>query len=46
LAYGRAYIRVADEDKVMTSAELESFYLKKKKDRNIWDGALSRKTVD
>lgn len=46
LAYGRAYIRVADEDKVMTSAGLENFYLKKNAGRDIWDGELSGKTVD
>jgi ATP-dependent DNA helicase RecG len=30
----------------MTSAELENFYLKKNAGRDIWDGELSRKTVD
>jgi ATP-dependent DNA helicase RecG len=46
LAYGRAYIRVADEDKVMTSSELEIFYLKKNAGRDIWDSDLSCKTID
>ncbi|MDR1532164.1 MAG: putative DNA binding domain-containing protein [Clostridiales bacterium] len=43
-ANGRAYIRVADEDKVMTSAELESFILKKNAGRDVWDSQLSEKS--
>jgi len=45
-AYGRAYIRVADEDKVMSAAELEAFFLKKNAGRDAWDSEPSDKTVD
>ena len=44
-AYGRAYIRVADEDKVMSSAELKEYILKKNAGRDAWDSELSEKTV-
>ena len=44
-AYGRAYIRVADEDKIMSSAELEDYILKKNVSRGAWDNALSDKTI-
>jgi ATP-dependent DNA helicase RecG len=44
-AYGRAYIRVADEDRVLSSAELEGFILKKNAGRDVWDSELSDKTV-
>jgi ATP-dependent DNA helicase RecG len=44
-AYGRAYIRVADEDKVLSSAELQSYILKNSEGRDAWDGDLSDKTV-
>jgi ATP-dependent DNA helicase RecG len=39
-AYGRCYIRVADEDKKMTSKELENFILKKNKDKLRWDNEI------
>lgn len=43
-AYGRAYIRVGDEDKKVSAKELEKFIIKK---NNItWDSALSEKTID
>jgi ATP-dependent DNA helicase RecG len=44
-AYGRAYIRVADEDRVLSSAELEDFILKKNAGRDVWDSELSGKTA-
>ncbi|MDR2712595.1 MAG: putative DNA binding domain-containing protein [Clostridiales bacterium] len=44
-AYGRAYMRVADEDKVMSAAELERFILKKNYGHDTWDSELSNKTV-
>ncbi|MDR2711626.1 MAG: putative DNA binding domain-containing protein, partial [Clostridiales bacterium] len=44
-AYGRVYIRVADEDKVMSLAELEDFILKKNAGRGAWDNDLSNKTI-
>ncbi|MDR0999295.1 MAG: putative DNA binding domain-containing protein [Clostridiales bacterium] len=44
-AYGRAYIRVADSDKQMSAAELESYILKKNAGRDAWDSDISRKTV-
>jgi len=46
LAYGRAYIRVADEDKQMSSAELEEYILRKHMGRDSWDSEPSYKTVD
>ena len=45
-AYGRAYIRVADEDKVLSPAELENFINKKNEWRGVWDNSLSDKTID
>ena len=44
-AYGRAYIRVADEDRVLSPAELENFINKKNEWLGVWDGGLSDKTV-
>ena len=44
-AYGRAYIRVADEDRVLSPAELEGFILKKNAGCDVWDSELSGKTV-
>ena len=40
-AYGRAYIRVADEDKQMSPAELEDYILRKNARRDTWDSVLS-----
>jgi len=40
-AYGRAYIRVADEDKQMTPDELEAFIIKKHEQISNWDSAPS-----
>jgi ATP-dependent DNA helicase RecG len=45
-AYGRAYLRVADEDKVMSPQELESYIIKKNADMNKWDSEASDKTID
>ena len=39
-AYGRAYIRVSDEDKKMSSKELENFILNKNKDNMRWDNEI------
>ena len=44
-AYGRAYIRVADEDRVLSPAELESFINKKNEWRGTWDSGSSDKTI-
>ena len=46
LAYGRAYIRVADEDKQMSSATLEDYILRKHMGKDSWDGEPSYKTLD
>ena len=40
-AYGRAYIRVADEDKVMSPAELENYFLRKIERKEPWDNEAS-----
>jgi ATP-dependent DNA helicase RecG len=45
LAFGRPYIRVADEDRQMSAAELERFILKKNAGRDSWDSEPSNKTV-
>jgi len=44
-AYGRAYIRVADEDRVLSPAELENYINKKNEWRGIWDSSLSNKAI-
>ena len=36
-AYGRAYIRVGDEDRKLTAKELENIIIKKNKDKLRWD---------
>ncbi|MBM4055620.1 MAG: winged helix-turn-helix transcriptional regulator [Planctomycetes bacterium] len=36
-AYGRAYIRVADEDRQLSAKELEKLILRKNKDKLRWD---------
>jgi len=43
-AYGRAYIRVADEDKLMSPAELEDYILRKNARRDTWDSDVSDKS--
>lgn len=43
-AYGRAYLRVADEDRVMSPKELESYILKKNAGTQKWDSEPSDKT--
>jgi ATP-dependent DNA helicase RecG len=42
-AYGRAYIRVGDEDKQLSAKELENLFLKKKK--VSWEEGASEKTI-
>lgn len=36
-AYGKAYMRVADEDRQLTARELEALILKKNRDARCWD---------
>ena len=43
-AYGRAYIRVADEDKKISAKELENIILYKNRDALRWDNLPSEKT--
>ena len=38
-AYGRAYIRVADEDKQMSPEQLEEFFRKKSSQTPLWDSS-------
>lgn len=45
-AYGRAYLRVADEDRHMTAKELESYILKRNRISEKWDTEISDKTID
>lgn len=44
-AYGRAYIRIADEDTVMSPSELEKYIFTKKSNDFNWDSKLSDKTI-
>ena len=44
-AFGRAYIRVADEDRVLSPSELENFINKKNEYRGVWNSGLSDKTI-
>ena len=46
LAYGRGYIRVADEDRQMPASELEEYILRKNARKDIWDSSVSEKTPD
>ena len=41
-AYGRAYIRVGDEDRQLSAKELEHFILKKNKDKLKWDKEICK----
>ena len=44
-AFGRAYIRVADEDKQMSPEELEAFIIRKHEQSSNWDSSPSRLDV-
>jgi len=44
-AYGRAYIRIADEDKVLSPAELEKFIRKRNINGDGWDSGVSEKPI-
>ncbi|MDR0469281.1 MAG: putative DNA binding domain-containing protein, partial [Peptococcaceae bacterium] len=46
LAYGRGYIRVADEDKQMPASEFEEYILRKNARKDTWDSSVSDKTPD
>ena len=41
-AYGRAYIRVGDENRLLSAKELENFILKKNRDRLRWDNQVCK----
>jgi ATP-dependent DNA helicase RecG len=45
-AFGRAYIRVADEDKQMSPEELESYIIRKHEKVSNWDSSPSRLSID
>ncbi len=45
LAYGRAYIRVGDEDRHLSAKELENMFLKKKNEKVSWKSKVSGHTV-
>ena len=45
-AYGRVYVRVADEDKQMTPAELKDFIRRQNAQNYPWDSEASQKTPD
>jgi len=41
-AYGRAYMRVADEDRLMSAKEVEKLILEKNKDKLRWDKEICK----
>lgn len=41
-AYGRAYIRVGDEDRLLSAKELENIILEKNKDKLAWDKEICK----
>jgi ATP-dependent DNA helicase RecG len=41
-AYGRAYIRISDEDKPLSVKELENLILRKNKDQLKWDSSICK----
>jgi len=41
-AYGRAYKRVADEDRLMSAKEVEKLILEKNKDKLMWDKEICK----
>ena len=43
-AYGRAYLRVADEDRQISAKELERMILEKNKEKLRWDGEICKGT--
>ena len=45
-AYGRVFVRVADEDKQMTPAELKDFIRRQNAQNYPWDSEASQKTSD
>lgn len=45
-AYGRAYLRVADEDRLMSAKELENYIVKRSQVSAKWDTEISDKTID
>ena len=42
-AYGRAYKRVADEDRLMSAKEIEKLILEKNKEKLRWDSEICKK---
>lgn len=44
-AFGRAYIRVGDEDRQISGRELEQLILKKNRNEMLWDNQISEKEV-
>ncbi len=45
LAYGRAYIRIADEDRQLSARELEKMFLNRAKGDSRWETELSDKKL-
>ncbi len=45
-AFGKAYIRVSDQNKQMSAKEIENFILKKNKEKIRWDNLLSERTIN
>jgi len=43
-AYGRAYIRVGDEDRQLSAKELENMFLRKNRDQFSWERRISQRS--
>ncbi|MDR1164953.1 MAG: putative DNA binding domain-containing protein [Deltaproteobacteria bacterium] len=44
-AFGRAYIRIADENKLMSRDEIEIYFLENYQKRNNWDSQISAMSI-
>lgn len=44
-AYGRAYMRVSDEDRKLSAKKIEEMILRKNKDKLRWDGQICKKAT-
>ena len=45
-AYARVYMRVSDEDRVLSPREIENIILKKNRDRTYWDSQPSKISIE
>ena len=45
-AYGRAYMRVGDEDRQISQKELKKLFIKTERESNKWEEQISEKSLD